>query len=95
MLTGSLDGSTNLNNLFKSEQKKDILRIPDTAGKGHLELGEVAADISPQDKVSTFSILAPLLAAKLVRISRRRERQDKGGGMWTVPGSMASPPSKV
>lgn len=28
MLTGSLDGSINLNNLFKSEQRKDTLRIP-------------------------------------------------------------------
>lgn len=34
--------------------------------------------------MSTFRIPAPLLAAKLVRISRSRERQDKGGGMWTA-----------
>lgn len=81
MLIGSLDRNTNLNNLFTSEQRKDTLRIPNTTRKGHLGFGEVEADISTQDMVSTFRIPAPLLATKLVRISRSRERQDKGGGM--------------
>lgn len=60
------------------------MKFPDVTRKGHMEFGEVVTDIPPQDTVSIFRIPVLLIAPKLVRISRSRESQDKGGGMWTA-----------